>query len=179
METLVALLCLIAASALATGAGAALSAFPPCLADSVFNATPGESPLRVVSGDPRLTDDAVRRLDGSGADASLLPRGAVFHGTARGSVILELQRWGTQHITTYIASILLQERLGYRVALLQPPPATETTGTFRRLSFNTSSGTGAAPADAADAAVNTVHASLEVWPRTKQNEMEKHRGGFE
>ena len=79
-----------------------------CLPDPVFDAAAGEAP-RFRMRDPRFSDAVIAALE---AGSAQLPEGAAFHGrVARDTLVLEANNWDTSFLTTWVAAILLQERV--------------------------------------------------------------------
>jgi ABC-type branched-subunit amino acid transport system substrate-binding protein len=82
--------------------------------------------------------------------------GWLRQGRADDALILETNNWDTHTITSFVAAILLKERVGYNVAFIQTAGA---GGTFGRM----------APREAH----MPVHANVEVWPNTKLAQIAK------
>ena len=77
-------------------------------------------------------------------------------GAARNALIFETNGWDTHFLTSWVAAILLKERVGYNVAHIQHSGA---GGTFGRM----------APTESK----TPVHANVEVWPGGKAAQMKQ------
>jgi len=82
--------------------------------------------------------------------------GWLRQGRADDALIIETNDWDTHTITSFVAAILLKERVGYNVAFIQTAGA---GGTFGRM----------APREAH----MPVHANVEVWPNSKLAQIAK------
>ena len=138
-----------------------------CFDDPVFDERKGETALRRVQ-DPRITaavaahlNDPANGVKFFGHSVSLDTPGRVAsgmvnntgwqnRGRADDALIIEVNGWDTQQLTSWVATILLKERVGYNVAHIQNPGS---GGTFGRM----------APTETRQ----PVHANFEVWPNSK------------
>ena len=104
-----------------------------CFDDPIFDATKGEAPLFGVR-DPRTEN---------------------MPDVAQNALILEVNRWDTHFLSSWVAAILLKEKVGYNVA---PVVLSDQKGTFERMS---------------SASKTPVHANMEIWPGDKREQMSK------
>ena len=143
-----------------------------CFDDPVFDERKGET-ARYHVQDPRITADVEAFLKDASNDGAFFGHsvpldtpgrvvagrantGWVRQGSAYDALILETQGWDTHFLETWIATILLKERIGYNVAVLQMPGAGDTFGRMAPTEKN-----------------RPVHFNVEVWPNAKVTQLTK------
>ena len=144
-----------------------------CFSNPVFDERKGEV-ARYHVNDPRISASAAAYLKDPkkavkffGHSVPLDTPGRVVggltnntgwlrQGRADDALILETNDWDTHTIMSFVAAILLKERVGYNVAFVQTAGA---GGTFERM----------APREAHI----PVHANVEVWPNSKLAQIAK------
>ena len=117
------------------------------------------SPLYTVQ-DPRMTPTVVAAMRGANSSSGT-DDGAFFHdgGGPEGAFVLVANEWDSHLLTTMLAAILLREKVGYRVAVIQRSAHVSREGGARATFSQLASARGTSSKQ-----LLRAHADLEVWP---------------